>query len=56
MKPSRTPVRFDDYDAEAAGYVDEDDYPIACESLDDMETLAAGRCLRPEPNGSVTPS
>jgi hypothetical protein len=46
MKANRTPVNEQDYDAAAAAYVDEEDYAVECDDLDDTEMTAAGRSLR----------
>jgi hypothetical protein len=46
LKANRTPVNEQDYDAAAAAYVDEDDYTVECDDLDDTEMIAAGRSLR----------
>jgi hypothetical protein len=46
MKQNRTPVIDPDYETEADAYVDEDDYTIDCDGLNDTEMLAEGRCLR----------
>ena len=46
MKANRTPVNERDYDAAAAAYVDEEDYTVECDDLDDTEMIAAGRSLR----------
>lgn len=49
MKVNRTFVNDPDYEAEAVAYVDEEDYTMDCDDLDDTEMLAAGRCTwRPD--------
>jgi hypothetical protein len=35
-----------DYETEVDAYVDEDDYVIDCDGIDDTEMSAVGRCLR----------
>jgi len=37
----------EDLDPDDIGFVDEDDYTIDCDSLEDMEVPEAGRSLRP---------
>lgn len=48
MRDNRARVKMpdDDAQAEAASFVDEDDYTIDCTSLDDTELLPSGRGLR----------
>ena len=45
MKSCRTPLNDPDYGAEDAPYVDEEDYMIDCDGLDESDMLAAGRFL-----------
>ena len=45
MKVNRRSVNDPNYDAEAAAYVDEEDYTMDCDDLDDTEMLADGRCM-----------
>jgi len=45
-KRVRVKMQDDDAQAEAASFVDEDDYTIDCTSLDDTELVPSGRSLR----------
>ena len=47
MKASRPPVEEWDVDPVATAYVDDEDYAIDCDRLDDIEIFAAGRSMRP---------
>ena len=47
MPQNRVRTEAEDLDPDATGYVDEDDYTIDCDSLEDVELPEASRSLRP---------
>ncbi len=47
MLPNRTRAEAEDLDPDAMSFVDEDDYTIDCDSLENVELPEAGRNLRP---------
>ena len=49
MLPNRMRAEAEDLDPDDIGFVDEDDYTIDCDSLEDVELPEAGRSLRPHP-------
>jgi hypothetical protein len=46
MPDNRKRTEAEDLDPESDRFVDEDDYSIDCDGLDDMEFTAEGRSLR----------
>jgi len=47
MPDNRKRTEAEDLDPETAEFVDEEDYTIDCDGLDDTEFMAEGRSLRP---------